>query len=166
MYTADLLLLHVSSDKYNSFLSVNALPSSVAATAANTTDNDMDAEGYDEQFDDDENSNADSSEETEAHGQRAEAMSECQWSVNAPAGALVFASQTPSHPPSPLTAAPRQPPLLYAPLLRHSHGRGSIAPIGPSPFISQLESRTLVMPFGLNTPRDRPPRELLQTLPG
>ena len=64
----------------------------------------------------------------------------------------------------PITAAVRPTPLLCAPLIRHS--RASVDINGPSPFIAQLESKPLVMPFGLNTPRDRPPRELLQTLPG
>jgi hypothetical protein len=61
-------------------------------------------------------------------------------------------------------AAARPPPLLCAPLIRRS--RAFVNVNGPSPFIKQLESKPVVMPFGLNTPRDRPPRELLATLPG
>jgi hypothetical protein len=55
-------------------------------------------------------------------------------------------------------------PVLFAPLLRRS--RHKVDFTAPSSFITQLEGKSLVMPFGLNTPRDRPPRELLQTLPG
>ncbi len=54
--------------------------------------------------------------------------------------------------------------MLFAPLLRHSRDRIDIN--APSAFISQLHDKALAMPFGLNTPRDRPPRQLLQTLPG
>jgi hypothetical protein len=63
-----------------------------------------------------------------------------------------------------IAAATRATPLLCAPLIRHARSRVNIN--GPSTFISQLEGQSLVMPFGLNTPRDRPPRELLKTLPG
>jgi hypothetical protein len=147
------------------FLRSNGQIASTAATASTSSDAVLShmADQYDEHFDDSEVDGADNSEVNVPSDQVAQKSGECPCACLVPVQCCLSYEFNPMFI-FPIAAVPRPTPLLCAPLIRHS--RAFVDSNGHSPFIAQLESKPLVMPFGLNTPRDRPSRELLQTLPG